>query len=71
MEIIIRNIDIIRNADGEITDIHVRYDSQNIIGFSVNGYVKLSSEEYFPNASDLDALSVIVKNKLLEKLANA
>jgi hypothetical protein len=68
MEIKIRNVDFVYGADQEVTDAHLRYDT-NEDGFGLNGYVKVTIDEYNANASDIVALAGIVKAKLQEKVA--
>ncbi|MGN7183686.1 hypothetical protein [Cytobacillus kochii] len=58
----------IRYADGEISAVHIQFqgnDSERAI--SLSGYIPLTANEYQGNES-LDALKVIVRTKLVERL---
>lgn len=63
MELKVRNIDFNYGQDNEVLSVNVRFDGYED-GFSLSGHVKITEEEYNTNATNLVALSAIVKTKV-------
>lgn len=67
MELKVRNIDFTYGQDNDVLSVNVRFDSFSD-GVSLNGSVVITEEEYTTNATDLLALSNIIKTKVKNKL---
>jgi len=71
MDLKVRNIDFNYDNDNIVTSVNVRFDSHNTNNNEpvvLNGYIRISKEEYDTNATDLNALAVLAKNKIKEKI---
>lgn len=70
MDIVVANIEMIRDQNKVPTQVIVRFNgSTEGSSAQINGHVPMTPEEYFPNASDDTLLSNLVKQKLTSELA--
>ena len=67
MKFRIINIDFLYNMDNTIEFASIRFDLSNE-GFSINGVIKVSIDEYQQNCDNLQQLETLVKTKLAEKV---
>lgn len=67
MKFRIINIDFLYNMDNTIEFASIRFDLSNE-GFSINGVIKVSIDEYQQNCDNLQQLEALVKTKLAEKV---
>lgn len=67
MKFRIMNIDFLYNMDNTIEFASIRFDLSNE-GFSINGVIKVSIDEYQQNCDNLQQLEALVKTKLAEKV---
>lgn len=68
VELKIRNIDFNYEAEGQIANIALRFDSYETDGTTLNGSIRISEEEYNQNATNLTALAGLAKSKLATKI---
>ena len=67
MKFRIMNIDFLYNMDNTIEFASIRFYLSNE-GFSINGVIEVSIDEYQQNCDNLQQLEALVKTKLSEKV---
>lgn len=67
MELKIRSVDFIYDTNGIVVNVNLRFETYQDDS-SLNGFVRVTVEEYNPNATDLPALSALALTKIKEKL---
>lgn len=64
----VRNIDFNYDVNGVVTNINLRFDTTDMLDLSLNGFVKITQEEYNTYATDLPALAELALTKLKAKV---